>query len=273
MITQLLLPQYPLNHFIDHLYYYAGFNPAHAIDRFLPDGQIQLIIDFTETPKHIYHNETLKEIQSCSRAWFSGFRTKPITIPSGRESEMMIIQFKSGRVLPFVDSPLWVLKNMVVDAEQVLKIPILELREKVQHCLSASQKLEIVATEFLRFYQNQFIDNPFIDYSIQEIHQSPNQTVLKDLSQKVGYSQKHIIKMFKDHVGVTPKEYLKVIRFQKAIQEIEANHEINWTSLALDCGFYDQSHFISDFKDFSGYKPSTYVNLRGDQLNYIPLEL
>ena len=60
-----------------------------------------------------------------------------------------------------------------------------------------------------------------MDYAVSTIVSTPNQCSIKTVADKTGYSQKHIIKLFKEHVGVTPKEFLKVIRFQKAIQQIE----------------------------------------------------
>jgi len=73
MISKLYIPSYPLNQFIESFYYYTGFKPEHSFERFLPDGNVQLIFDFTDYPKYIYDNETLKEIQSCRNVWFSGF--------------------------------------------------------------------------------------------------------------------------------------------------------------------------------------------------------
>ena len=86
-------------------------------------------------------------------------------------------------------------------------------------------------------------------------HSSPDQINLARVSQNIGYSQKHFIAMFKQQVGITPKAYLKIIRFQKAITEIEERREVNWTDISQDCGFYDQAHFINDFKFFSGFTP------------------
>ncbi|HMX79717.1 MAG TPA: helix-turn-helix transcriptional regulator, partial [Ferruginibacter sp.] len=83
------------------------------------------------------------------------------------------------------------------------------------------------------------------------------------------YSQKHLIKLFKDHVGITPKGFLKIIRFQKAVQEIEASKNIHWARLALESGYYDQAHFIHDFKEFSGFTPQEYTQKQYDYLNYI----
>jgi AraC-like DNA-binding protein len=114
--------------------------------------------------------------------------------------------------------------------------------------------------------------NPVVNYAIKMIEDQPHQSSNSMITGKTGYSQKHYIKMFNDHVGVTPKDFLKVIRFQKAVSEIEASVDVQWTSVAYDCGYYDQSHFIAEFKNYSGFTPSQYMKQRGDFLNYLPIK-
>ena len=242
------------------------------MDRFLPDGNVQIIFDLTDNPKYIYDNETLNEIQACKKVWFSGFRTEPITIPSGKESEMLIVNFRKGGAFPFLSEPIYNLTNYVVDAELVVTDSILDLRDKIRDTESIQNKFDLVEQHIIQYYLNRLAENPFVEYMISEICSRPDQTSIKGITSKVGFSQKHLIKIFREHVGVTPKEFLKVIRFQKAIEEIEQNRSINWTSVALDCGFYDQSHFISDFKKYSGFTPNDYLRQRGEFLNYIPVK-
>jgi AraC-like DNA-binding protein len=272
LITEIHIPAYPLNQFIDHFFYYTGYTPEHSVDRFLPDGEVQIIFDLTDYPKYIYDNNTLKEIQSCRNVWFSGFRTGPITIPSGRESEMVIVQFKKGKAFPFLSEPMQNLTNFVVDAELVMRTEILDIRESLLEAETPFQKFDVLEKKLLSSYRNQLHENPFVDFALAKITTSPNQYSIREISDKVGYSQKHIIKLFKEHVGVAPKEFLKVIRFQKAVQQIEQQILVNWSAIACDCGFYDQSHFIADFKAFSGFTPAKYMQQRGEFPNYIPVK-
>ncbi|MEZ4852492.1 MAG: helix-turn-helix domain-containing protein [Bacteroidia bacterium] len=272
MITRTHIPSFPLNQFIDHFFYYAGYNPVHSVERFLPDGEVQIIFDLTHYPKFIYDNETLEAIQSCQKVWFSGFRTKPITIPSGKESEMLIVQFKKGKAFPFLLTPMYSLTNLVVDAELVLTPEILSIRGRLLEARTPFLKLQILEKHLLKIYLNKLSENPFVDFAVSTILTAPNQYSIKTISEKAGYSQKHIIKLFKEHIGVTPKEFLKVIRFQKAIEQIEQQEEVDWSAIAHDCGFYDQSHFIADFKHFSGFTPTEYMRQKGEILNYIPIE-
>jgi methylphosphotriester-DNA--protein-cysteine methyltransferase len=73
----------------------------------------------------------------------------------------------------------------------------------------------------MKIFSSKLQVNPYVDYAVNRIINEPHQTTIHQLTLKVGYSQKHLIKIFKEHVGLTPKGFLKVMRFQKAISEIE----------------------------------------------------
>lgn len=237
----------------------------------MPDGEVQLIFDLTDRPKYIYDNETLEEIQSYQNVWFSGFRTEPITIPSGKESEMLIVQFQKGKAFPFLNQPMQNLTNYVVDAELVLKSEILNIRERLLESKTIQKKFRLLEENLLQCYFKKLQVNPFVDFATSKILSCPNQVSIREISNNVGYSHKHICKIFREIVGVTPKTFLKIVRFQKAIQQIEQQHFVDWSAIANDCGFYDQSHFISDFKVFSGFTPTEYVKQKGEFLNFVPL--
>ncbi len=272
MIFEHHIPPFPLNQFIESFIYYRDYNPSHSVDRFLPDGNVNVVIDLTDYPKYIYDNETLKEIQACRNVWFSGIRTNFITIPSGKESEMFIINFHKGSSYPFVQMPLSTLTDSVVDGELVLTNEIMDLRGMIQEASTIMGKFLAVETFLARKFAGRLEVNPFITYAVRKIIMAPSQASIQQISGKVGYSQKHLIKMFKDNVGLTPKGFLRVIRFQKAIQEIAKTKRANWTSVALESGYYDQAHFINDFRSFSGYTPGQYLDKQSEFLNYIPVQ-
>ncbi len=270
MIFEVHIPSFPLNQFIESFIYYRDYNPVHSVDRFLPDGNVNIVIDLTDYPKYIYDNETLKEIQACRNVWFSGIRTNYITIPSGRDSEMFIINFHKGKAYPFVQMPLDALTDSVVDGELVLTNEIMDVRAMILE--APFQKFLTVENYLLKKFSNKLIVNPFIEFAVNKILQSPNQMSIEQIANKVGYSQKHLIKLFKENVGLAPKGFLKIMRFQKAIEEIAAAKKVDWTGIAFESGYYDQAHFINDFKLFSGFTPSQYMQKQSEYLNYIPVD-
>ena len=269
MIFHRHTPAFPLSQFIESFVYYKGYDPEHSVDRFLPDGYVYVVIDLTDYPKFIYDNHTLKEIQSCKNVWFSGIREKYITIPSGRDSEMFIIYFRKGMAYPFVEMPMHELTDFVVDGELVMTGDILNLREALLSCVTIQEKCLLAEQYLMRGYAKKLEVNPFISYAVKSIIQHPGQASLTALSAQVGYTRKHMIHLFKQHVGLTPKAFMRVMRFQKAIAEISAGKFTGWTEIAYQSGYFDQAHFIHDFKAFSGFTPGQYLSMQSAYTNYV----
>jgi AraC-like DNA-binding protein len=271
MILETHIPQFPLNQFVDHFIYYEGYNPEHSIDRFLPDGNTEIIMDFSDSPQYIYDNQTLRQIQACHNVWASGVRTEFISIPSGKQAAMFVISFKKGMAYPFFPVPMDEMADRVVDADLLWGNDFAFLREYLQEIKEIALKFAAVERFLLKHFQSRLTLNPAVEYALAEIISRPDQINLARVSQDIGYSQKHFIGMFKRQVGIAPKAYLKIIRFQKAITEIEQRLEVSWTDISQDCGFYDQAHFINDFKFFSGFTPEEYTRRKNDVLNYVPV--
>jgi transcriptional regulator GlxA family with amidase domain len=83
---------------------------------------------------------------------------------------------------------------------------------------------------------------------------------VRDLARRVGLSQRRFIQLFTAEVGLTPKLYGRVRRFQRARELVRKATEPDWAAVALECGFFDQSHLIRDFGEFSGLSPVAYLN-------------
>lgn len=273
MILQFHIPPPPLTHYVELITYYKGYNPPHTIERLLPDGGIDLIIDLTSVPKYIYDNESLTEIQSCKRAWISGMRTEYISIQArAAESEMLVIRFRPGMAWSFLHMPVLEIKDKVVDAELVFGNELLSFREQLLEQAEPVQKFTIAEQYLLQRIKNHFEIHPAIRYCISQIGSNPSQASIREITNKTGYSSKHLISLFGKYAGINPNQYVSVLKFQQAVQLLEKNPgQINWTALALDCGYYDQAHFINEFKRFSGFNPSAYMESRGDYINYIPV--
>ena len=275
MVLHVHVPVFPLNQFISGLIYYDGIEPVHNMDRFLPDGNTEIIIDLTDNPQYIYDNETLQEIQTCLHAWVSGVRTHPITIPSGRGSRMLIVAFKRGGAHPFYPFPMTEITDWVVDADLIFGNGFHRLREQLLHAPSAESMFSQVEQFLLRRGGDALHSDPSsmcVEFAVSSIVHQPHATAFRTISDSIGYSQKHFIDLFKNRVGVAPKQYLKIMRFQKAILEIEKDHPVHWEQIALESGFYDQAHFIHDFKNFSGFTPGEYITRKTDMLNYVPVQ-
>jgi AraC-like DNA-binding protein len=80
---------------------------------------------------------------------------------------------------------------------------------------------------------------------------------IADIASRYEITPRYFQKIFLQHTGLTPKLYSKIARFQTSLKLV-TQKETSLTSIAFDCGYFDQSHFIKDFKSFTGYTPTVY---------------
>jgi AraC-like DNA-binding protein len=98
-------------------------------------------------------------------------------------------------------------------------------------------------------------------------------TRVRQVCDASGYRPKRFIQLFENYVGLTPKVLCRVLRFQAVLDRIAARQTINWPKVALDCGYFDQSHLIRDFREFSGICPSDYRPVEPDRRNHVAVNL
>jgi AraC-like DNA-binding protein len=89
------------------------------------------------------------------------------------------------------------------------------------------------------------------------------------VTRRVGLSQRRFIQVFAAEVGLTPKSYCRVRRFQKARESVRNVEAPDWARVAIDCGYFDQSHLIREFQALSGLSPENYLRQSSGQLGQV----
>lgn len=90
-----------------------------------------------------------------------------------------------------------------------------------------------------------------------------------DVTAAVGLSEKRFIERFKSEVGVTPKRYCRLLRFQQVVATAHALRDADWADVAVSCGYTDQAHLIHEFREFSGMTPGTFTRGRTAFQNHV----
>jgi AraC-like DNA-binding protein len=94
------------------------------------------------------------------------------------------------------------------------------------------------------------------------LHASGGLVPVKEIAAEVGWSRKHLLLQFRDHVGLPPKTLARIIRFNRTLRCLEGIEAPHWAEIAHACGYYDQAHFNRDFRAFAGTTPGDYLRRR-----------
>ena len=93
------------------------------------------------------------------------------------------------------------------------------------------------------------------------IEQQGGQVRMDDLASQVGLSARQLRRLFFEGVGLSPKHFCRIIRFRDSLSRLPQAARGGWAQVALECGYYDQAHFINEFREFSGCTPGEFVSL------------
>lgn len=260
MIFHRLVPAPPLNAFVEYLWLYDDFAPSHGREKLLPNGAMELIIDLRDHPKRKWDCRDLVHGTPYRKAWLSGMHTEYIVIEASPGS-MMGVHFRPAGAWPFFGSPLGEFANQVVELDEVVGVEAASLRDRLLEEPTATQKLRLLEQWLLARGGERLYPDRTVHYALQQMLSLPMRLLIRDLAAKIGISQKHLIHLFDQQVGVRPKQLDRILRFNRVLNMITRwkPREMDWAAIALDCGYYDQSHLIHDFEAFSGMTPSAYL--------------
>ena len=240
------------------------------MEKFLPDGSMDLLIDLTDTPKKLYHDEAGTAYSTFSKSWISGMKSEYILIDAS-VSSMIGVHFRPGGAWPFFRLPVSELNNQTIELDTFWRSGIHGVREQILNTPSISEKFSVLEKYLYEKGKDRLEPNPVTGYAISQLLASPQVWTIEKLSVKTGYTSKHLIHLFKKYAGLSPKTFARICKFQLVIGEIEAQRRVEWAPLAYECGYYDQAHFIREFKAFSGINPTAYLLQKGEYRNYLPV--
>ncbi|MEI9931414.1 MAG: helix-turn-helix transcriptional regulator [Rhizomicrobium sp.] len=145
------------------------------------------------------------------------------------------------------------------------------LHQRLVQALTPDDKIEILLAEMARRFSEQ-THHPAVEIALRLFNRCPHKVSVATVARKAEVSAKKLIRLFADEVGMTPKTYLRVARFQQVLTRVHAAPNVDWMEVVERHGYYDQPHFIREFKEFSGFSPTEYFRLRGPYLQHVPLE-
>ena len=266
------IPAPPLDRFVECLWLWEGLTRPHTMERILPDGSMQIVVNLAEDRIPVYNRQTGAAAGSTRGVLLCGPRTGYTVIDTACQRAVFGFHFKPGGLLPFLRMPLDELRDQELGLDCVWGRAADELRDRLLAATSAAAKFRAAEDWLAERAVRGFERHPAVWFALRRIGCDPNAYVA-GIVEETGIPWRRFGDLFRREVGVAPKAFARVQRFQSAVRTIGGStREVDWADVALRCGYYDQGHFIHDFRDFSGLTPGAYLRSRTEHLNHVPFE-
>jgi AraC-like DNA-binding protein len=261
--------------FVQSLWLYDGEPRPHALERILPTGAAQLIVNLAEDETRVYDDRLIDWCEPTARCErmagtvLCGARSRYCVIDTTEQRVVLGASFRPGGAFPFFGVPAGHAANMHVPLDALWGCRrAARLRERVLGAPTAESKLEALEDELCALSPPPGL-HPAVVYALTAFGRVPGTATVAGVTDAIGLSPKRFIERFKAEVGLTPKSYCRVRRFQRALAAAWAGRGVDWSAVALGCGYFDQAHFIHDFRAFAGMTPTGYHASRTEYQNHV----
>lgn len=224
-------------------------------ERTLPVGCVQLVF---HKGKRLM---CLQDSQLQPQSFISGQTFGFSDVVSTGIIEMITVVFQPYAAKVFLQIPLHLFNGQNVSTDEVEDRELFDLSCRITDTPDNDRCIRLIEQFFFRRLASGSEYNlKRLSTVLDEINLHPQINTLQ-LSDVACLSTKLFSRVFTDYIGTTPKEFLRIVRMQRALYVLQQNPGLPFAQVAYECGFSDQSHMIKEFKLFSGYTPAEYLSV------------
>ncbi len=255
-------PQKQLLPYIDTFWVFeSSFGiPTTDTRTIVPDGRAKIIVPYKNSlsvdieGSPIYTKEFL--------IFLTGIQTNPRTICSPTTDTGTIgVELTPKGLYRFFNLSMHEITDRIYSFEDLFGAWGVRLQNSIGNIETAGEKIAFLQTALVYLLRGNTKNYALLDYTIDLITQSDGMIRIQELASKTGYSKRYLDILFKEHIGLSPKSLASILRFQNIYQSLAQEHATSFLNNNLYAYYYDQSHFIKEFRRFTGYSPQKYSEL------------
>jgi AraC-like DNA-binding protein len=235
----------PLSDYLVGLWSYGHYAQPHRLERLLPTGTMTLAITIEPT--------------GSVTATVAGARSSYFLLDTSKPFSVIAASFRAGGGFPFFGRPADELNNLAVPLEVLVGREASDLVDRLLEARSTSARFLTLEQFLLARLAEHTGRSAAVRYALRAFDGSSRVPRVASIVDEIGWSASRFIATFRGEVGLTPKVYSRVARFRRVVASLERMQDVDWADIALSCGYFDQPHFVHDFKEFAGVTPSEYL--------------
>jgi AraC-like DNA-binding protein len=221
-----------------------------------PEGRFELILQLDSS----FHQNSIQENEWKPRPslFVGGLHNNAFLVkPEKRDSKLISVRFKSHCARYFIPDKLNLFKNERIELSNLFNRQSLHFLEDVHETNPDEKNIELIEDFLIGIYQERKLSS--VEFAVKKIEHQRGFVNVKNLAWDTCLSIAQFRKRFNEEVGMSPKEYSRVIRIRNILQLLGADPRPTLTELTYHMGYFDQSHFIRDFRAVMGMSPKHFL--------------
>lgn len=226
----------------------------------VPDGCMEMIFHYGDLYRQ-YTNAQNSILQP--RCFVIGQLTQPLEIEPTGVTGIFSVRFHPEGFLPFASIPIKEMENTAVSLEKLFGNEGFEIGQKIGNATATRERIQAIESFLLNRLTDIHTIDRIIKTTVETILTANGQLSIDQLSKQVHINRRQLERKFATVIGLSPKQLSKTIRLQATLKMLLAQQFSSLTALAYQGEYYDQAHFIKDFKELTGLTPKEFY---GDHL-------
>ncbi|MCE3294877.1 MAG: transcriptional regulator, AraC family [Crocinitomicaceae bacterium] len=223
--------------------------------RIVPDGCMELIFHYGDL--YCQFREDGSSFEQ-PRAFVFGQITTPLEIAATGKTGILAARFYPDGFDPLATIPIRDMENTAVSLEKLFGKEGIELEEKVLAAADNTVRIQLIEAFLLGRLQSSEAIDRVSRSCVEVLLQLKGQISVDELSDQLNVNRRQLERKLSAAIGLSPKQLSKIIRLQATLKMLENGQFTNLTELAYENGYFDQAHFIKDFKEFTGMSPKQF---------------
>lgn len=221
----------------------------------VPDGCMKMIFHYGDLYKHYPENGNCIELPRC---FVVGQLTGPYEVEPAGETGTFFVCFHPNGFLPFASIPIREMENTAVPLDKLFGKEGQEIGQKILNASSTVERITLIEAFLFNQLQHAAAIDQIVKSTVEIILTANGQLSVDELSRQTSIKRRQLERKFSSAIGLSPKQLSKTIRLQATLKTLLSKKITNLTALAYESEYYDQAHFIKDFKEFTGITPKEF---------------
>src|SRR6218665_14229 len=226
--------------------------------RVLPDACVELFVNFNSNHDSLA-TVTGKKIFNNSQSFLISRMSNFMDVQMKSKTGFISVCFYPSTAYLFFQLPMNEVADNLTALHYLWPTEAKEMEEAIDNTCIRQQKVTIIQKYLLKQLNRNRLDKT-IDYCMQEINKASNLFSVAELANKVGLRQRLLSRKFNHCIGLSTKEFIHINRFIDSLTYLIKYPELSLTDIAYESGYYDQAHFIHDYKTFAGLTPGAVLS-------------